>query len=212
MTLIHIPYSFRPEDQIPQLPKTTTPDPRLPSPTLELSNGDMFPFLTATTFNVGCIAHSLAMACRFAFQPRTFYSVAQHSVLVSEIMEADGGDPLEGLLHDAPEFVMGDQATPIKYRLPDFKALDLDMDKRMRDYFNLPVTKSPECRRADKMAMFMEAYDLLPSKGYCMNDPDGVRQEAWDRRADFKTCHTPWEWRFAKVLFMARYEEVKHRD
>lgn len=65
------------------------------------------------------IARALANQCRFGGHCRTFYSVAQHCVLVSELIEADGGsieDALAALMHDAAEAYLGDLPHPIKHR------------------------------------------------------------------------------------------------
>ena len=61
------------------------------------------------------IAHALANCCRYAGHSRWHYSVAQHSLLVAEIVAAT--DPelaLAALLHDAAEAYIGDWSSPLK--------------------------------------------------------------------------------------------------
>ncbi len=65
------------------------------------------------------IAGALANICRFGGHSRAFYSVAQHSVIVCDLLAERGGSPDElmaALLHDAAEAYLGDLPHPIKHR------------------------------------------------------------------------------------------------
>lgn len=69
------------------------------------------------------IAHALAMKCRFSGHCKRFYSVAEHSTLVSRLvakkLSIDFGDAVRwGLLHDAGEAYLPDVPSPIKHRFP----------------------------------------------------------------------------------------------
>ena len=66
------------------------------------------------------IAHALAHKCRYTGHTEPFYSVAQHSLLVSHILGTMKVSPevrLQGLLHDAAEAYLPDVASPIKDRV-----------------------------------------------------------------------------------------------
>jgi hypothetical protein len=65
------------------------------------------------------IAHALSNQCRFAGHSREFYSVAEHSVRVSQHCRPE--DALWGLLHDASEAYLSDVPAPLK-ELPAFEA------------------------------------------------------------------------------------------
>lgn len=72
------------------------------------------------TVNLGDIAHALAFTCRYGGHIPVFYSVAEHSLVVSHQLERVYGDSalaLSGLLHDAHEAYIGDVVGPFKSRL-----------------------------------------------------------------------------------------------
>lgn len=177
-------------------------------PSIELSDGSLFYPLTQKEFTIHTIAHSGAMACRFGGQCREFFSVCQHEVLVSYIMEHQGGQPMEGLLHDASESFVLDMATPIKRILPDYTNLENSLLKRIRGYYGLPLDKTDACDRADKIALFLEAYELLPSQGTTLSDTLKLRDLAFDLRPKFAHLLTPLDWRAAKYQFLKRYKEL----
>ena len=63
------------------------------------------------------IAHALGMQCRFNGHTKEFYSVAQHCVLVAELLSRRGASvklQLYGLLHDAGEAYVGDVTVPVQ--------------------------------------------------------------------------------------------------
>jgi uncharacterized protein len=121
---------------------------------------------------VGDIAHGLARVARWNGQtagPHIF-SVAQHSLLVEAI--AGHLDPaltnpsrLAVLLHDAPEYVIGDIISPFKAVVGDaYKAVEARLLGAIHLHFGLPVEASAPLRRltkrADRQAAFLEATRL----------------------------------------------------
>src|SRR3954464_3987070 len=91
----------------------------------------------------GDIARALGNVCRFGGHAWTFYSVAQHSVIVSELVEQRGGDvedAFAALMHDASEAYLGDMPHPIKHRSPlgaAFKEAEAHLERVLAEHFNI---------------------------------------------------------------------------
>lgn len=88
------------------------------------------------------IAHSLSMQCRFNGHTRVFYSVAEHSLIVSEELALQGYDKLlqlYGLLHDAAEAYICDLPRPIKNRIRTYNRTERLIMSVIWTAFNLPA-------------------------------------------------------------------------
>lgn len=130
-------------------------------------------------FDVVEIAHALSMQCRYTGHTSRFYSVAEHSCLVAYIMKRFNlGDPFEGLMHDATEAYLSDIASPWKVLLPDYKRLEKELETKARLFFGLPETITAGCKEADWIALFVEAYQLIPSKAADWIAPPGIKERA----------------------------------
>ena len=118
------------------------------------------------------IAHGLARVARWNGQTRGDYpfSVAQHSVLVLEIFgaqvaTADAKARLYALLHDAPEYVMGDIISPFKAAMGgNYKEVENRLLGAINLHFALnavaPVVIQRQIKRADREAAYHEAVHL----------------------------------------------------
>jgi 5'-nucleotidase len=111
--------------------------------------------------DAGDIARALANQCRFGGHSRRFYSVAQHSVIVSRLVEERGGDAEDcfaALMHDATEAYLGDMPHPIKHRSPlgaAFKAAEGHLEQAIRERFAIRADV-PEIKRADRALLATE--------------------------------------------------------
>jgi 5'-deoxynucleotidase YfbR-like HD superfamily hydrolase len=111
--------------------------------------------------DAGDIARALANQCRFGGHSRVFYSVAQHSVIVSQLVEQRGGDTEDSfaaLMHDAAEAYLGDMPHPLKHRSPlgaAFRAAEARLEQALRERFRIRPDV-PEIKRADRALLATE--------------------------------------------------------
>jgi 5'-deoxynucleotidase YfbR-like HD superfamily hydrolase len=115
------------------------------------------------------IAHGLARVARWNGQTdgKHAFSVAEHSLLVEEIAaelepKLERRFRLAALIHDAPEYVIGDLISPFKAALSlDYRAFEAKLLAAVHLRFGLPVELSDSVtkliKRADKIAAYYEA-------------------------------------------------------
>ena len=138
--------------------------------------------------DIGDIGRALANQCRFGGHCRVFYSVAQHSVIVSEIVERRGGDVEDvfaALMHDASEAYLGDMPHPVKHRSPlgaAFRAAEEHLERALRDRFGIRADV-PEIKRADRAVLATERR-AFSAESWHWPELDGVEPldlelEAW---------------------------------
>ncbi|PSJ61276.1 HD family hydrolase [Pseudaminobacter soli (ex Li et al. 2025)] len=142
------------------------------------------------------IAHGLARVARWNGQTEgdNAFSVAQHSLLVEAIFSAQAkndnpDEQLAALLHDAPEYVIGDMISPFKSVVGGgYKQVELRLQRAIHIRFSLPPDISErlkkEIKRADQVAAYFEATRLA---GFTVQEatkffgrPRGISAEAFD--------------------------------
>ena len=118
------------------------------------------------------IAHGLARVARWNGQTigDEPFSVAEHSVLVEQIChQLRPGWPakwrLAALLHDAPEYVIGDMISPFKTAIGlDYRAFEAKLEAAVHRRFGLPAVRDAALKklikRADRASAFFEATQL----------------------------------------------------
>lgn len=168
------------------------------------------------------VAHHLSNNCRFSGATRFHYSVAQHSILVADLVKSWGADEeteLKALGHDAHEYVMGDLATPFQRWFEEEFCEGADMIEQAKtrlDNVILPkIGIDPNwdegtrrlIKRADKIAFHVESYqlfdetpewwtELVYNNGFTVDDiPLDIRLERMLPEA-------------AKIAFLERYGEL----
>ena len=164
------------------------------------------------------IAHGLARVARWNGQTigDAIFSVAQHSLLVEAIIGAlspglGSKERLIALLHDAPEYVIGDMISPFKAALGvDYK----DVEYRILDAIHLrfglpPQTATSELqsliKQADKAAAYFEATELA---GFDRDEAGrffGVPDVSIER---YRNLLSPFDASTAKIAFLERFSAL----
>ncbi|WP_170471168.1 HD domain-containing protein [Ruegeria conchae] len=127
---------------------------------------------TPVDIEIEDIAHGLAFVARWNGQTNGdfAYSVAEHSLLVEQLFGRIAPNSptkwrLAALLHDAPEYVIGDMISPVKSAVgPDYGALDDRLAAAIHIRFGLPAavpqTVKRQIKKADKISAWMEATQI----------------------------------------------------
>ncbi len=108
------------------------------------------------------IAQALSNQCRFGGHCRVFYSVAQHSCLVADLVVAEGGDVNErlwALLHDAPEAYLVDLPHPLKHRSPlgrFYREAEMLLQAAICRRFALPLDPPASLKAVDRALLATE--------------------------------------------------------
>jgi len=154
------------------------------------------------------VAHSLSQVNRSCGHTERPYSVGQHSVLISWILEDMGYDERTqfiGLTHDISEYVLNDIPSPLKAFLPDYAVIE----KRVQDLAYMwaglgEVTEEEYAavHRIDKALFPLEANCLLNTEEEV---PDEIKQfERWL----VPNLESPWGPELTKEQFLKRFHEL----
>ena len=145
------------------------------------------------------IAHALACQCRYGGHSSEFYSVAQHSLIVSHIVPAEHAK--WGLLHDAAEAYLVDLPRPIKRFSAlgnQYKHIEERLMACICQRFGLEIDEPSSVKEADNIALMTEKRDLMP------NSPD-----KWAETAEpLEAIISPMSWVQAKRAFLERFGEL----
>ncbi len=136
------------------------------------------------------IAHSLSMICRWGGHTKQFYSVAQHSVLVSLL--CPDNLQLEGLMHDATEAYIGDLVRPIKNEIEKYKEIEDNLAKVISEKFNL-IYPWPE--------IVVEKDNIVLLQEWNSNLVNGKEDEKLESGV--------WSQQFSYLMFKTKFEMLK---
>ncbi|NMA99132.1 MAG: HD family hydrolase [Phyllobacteriaceae bacterium] len=169
------------------------------------------------------IAHGLARVARWNGQTIGDYpfSVAQHSVLVLELFRTAAPDAgpvaqLQALLHDAPEYVMGDIISPFKAAMGgNYKDVENRLLSAIFLRFSLPATMTAalakQVKRADREAAYYEATHLAGFDTVEARKLFGEPSQPTFEVDAFETLIRPWPTQQAHQRFIEAFESISTR-
>lgn len=150
------------------------------------------------------IAHALSHLCRFGGHATEFYSVAQHSILVSRLVPYEYA--LAGLLHDAAEAYVGDMVRPLKEAgvLHEYRRIEERVSRAIAERFGLPwdglgMILGAHVKHADNVALATEVRDVM----------GGQRIDSWESLpAPLYERLRPYGTETAKRAFLSRFNQL----
>ncbi|MEM1363646.1 MAG: HD family hydrolase [Pseudomonadota bacterium] len=170
---------------------------------------------TPVDIEIEDIAHGLAFVARWNGQTVGDYafSVAEHSLLVEAIFSQIAPKAplrwrLAALLHDAPEYVIGDMISPVKDAIgTDYGALDDRLTAAIHLRFGLPAmlpkTVKTQIKRADRISAWLEATRIA---GFSEDEANGFFGAPKPEHRGFEVAlRPPVE---ARQDYLARYQAL----
>lgn len=169
-----------------------------PAPYIETSTGTKFYFLKPTeeSIHIEDIAHALSNKCRFAGHTSNFYSVAEHSYIVSLLVPEPW--ELAALLHDSAETYLEDIPSPIKPYFKEYKKFETRIMKVIASKFKFEYPSDLCIKEADRIQLKTEGKYLMPSQGVDYPVVEG-------RNGKVPKCLAPVQ---AEKLFLERFYEL----
>jgi hypothetical protein len=180
------------------------------SPFIETASGRRFQPLDPdpNELDIGDIAHALSNQCRFSGHTRVHYSVAEHCVRVSELLQswcANERTILWGLLHDASEAYLVDLPSPLKQHpafAEGYRTAETALMVAICGRFGLVVEEPRVVRQADLVLLSTEVRDLMPN-----------RPEHWSKLTGLPLAEriVPWAPETARRRFLDRFKTLTER-
>jgi 5'-deoxynucleotidase YfbR-like HD superfamily hydrolase len=183
-----------------------------------LSEREIDPFnISPSDLDIGDIAHGLSMVNRWQGGPRVAFSVAQHSLVVSNVavnVLAEMGAEihseavarnvaLAGLLHDAPEYLLGDMNHCVKQRMPEYQALEARVMDAVQERFGISDNSLDMIKFVDRRVAANEAEFLFKT---------GALRAMKEVKPIEGLLLTPMSQLEAEAMFLQRFRDLNALD
>lgn len=168
----------------------------------------------ANEISLDAIAGATSRLCRFTghlIDGVEIYSVAEHCVLVSHLLErmgCDAGVIYQGLMHDASEAYLADIAAPFKAEIGNYYAVEAKIMDRIKDRYLLPDEFDYRVKIADWYALFIEARQLVLTDERELSTWQGY-EEYGEASQEMQVPVQCWLPSMAKAQFLMRYAQVQ---
>lgn len=171
---------------------------------ITLLSGRMFDYLNPSAdVLLDDMITPLSNICRFAGHLPYFYSVAQHLVNTSLIVDGDEDAQYEALLHDRSEGFTNDITTPLKIANPGFKTIETNIERVTAPFFGVPHPMTQAVHLADRQMLGLEMVYIKGDKG-AHEVLQGIEFEHLIQLVDL----TSWTPRLAKKRWLDRFEDL----
>lgn len=156
---------------------------------------------TVESLDLADISHSLSMVCRFGGHTKKFYSVAEHCVILSNVVPEEHAK--WALMHDASEAYFGDLIRPIKHTpaLKGYREAEKNIQKVIAKKFGLPSEIPSIVKEFDSHLLYTEAKEMFMNFDLSYFDKKGYRHLT---NVEFN-YYSPNE---AKKVFLSRFSEL----
>jgi 5'-deoxynucleotidase YfbR-like HD superfamily hydrolase len=155
------------------------------------------------------LASALSNICRYSGHLPRFYSVAQHLVNTSRLVEPEHA--YTALMHDTAEAFTNDLPTPLKWALPIFKELETSIESAMSKRFGFQFPYPAEIKDADSIMLILEKRHIKEDTSvwpaYEKFEKELIKHE--DDYLDLVNLDS-WQPRRAKREFLERWNELRN--
>lgn len=138
---------------------------------METASGVKFQFMAPTSAQIVLedVALALSRTCRYGGHTTRFYSVAEHTILMSDwVLRQPWGNPLYALTalhHDDAEAYIGDLPRPAKQNMPQFKAVEDGIDRAVAARFGTLFPFPTWLKQADTAILVDERAQVMRQSG-----------------------------------------------
>lgn len=153
-------------------------------------------------FDIRDIAHALSLINRFTGHTRYPYSVAQHCIAVSYLLDDDPQLALSGLLHDASEAYVNDLSRPLKQYCDEYRRIEEGIFIEIDNKWQVD-TRHEAVKQADAVALVTEAKTLCNGETWYL-------ESHWPAAADYAVQYEDWQ--VVEKAYQERFGELMWRE